>query len=124
MTDSEKPKRRLPRTAFNSETAKIAAAKSPQHKKGWKTKARVLRENAELIAAANQMTPLQVLQGFANDELTDSVARINAASAAAPYVHRKLPQAVELSGDLTIRKTFAAAVGAVLSTAPDDGSGN
>jgi hypothetical protein len=69
-----------------------------------------MRTNAELLAASKLMTPLEVLQGFANDEQTDESLRITAANAAARYVHRPMPQAVELSGTVTLRRTFAAAV--------------
>jgi hypothetical protein len=80
------------------------------HKPGWRTKVNVLRDNAALIAAKNQMTPLEVLSGFANDEESDTQLRVTAAAAAARYVHRPMPQAVELSGTITLRRTFAAAV--------------
>ena len=69
-----------------------------------------MRSNAELIAAAKEIEPLDVLKGFAADKELDDNLRITAANAAARYVHRPMPQAVELSGTLTLRRTFAAAV--------------
>lgn len=69
-----------------------------------------MRTNAELLAASKLMTPLEVLQGFANDEQTDEGLRITAANAAARYVHKPMPQSIEHSGTVRMRHTFAAAV--------------
>lgn len=103
-------KRTRTRTTFTSETAKAAAKLSPMHKPGWKTKATTLRENAELIAASKGITPLEVLQGYAADEKASAELRITAATAAARYVHKPMPQAVEHSGTVRLRHTFAEAV--------------
>ena len=79
-------------------------------KPGRQRKTTIMRTNAELLAASKLMTPLEVLQGFANDELTDEGLRITAANAAARYVHKPMPQAVEHSGTVRLRHTFAEAV--------------
>lgn len=92
-------------TRFTPETAPRAGGKP-----GRRRKTTLMRTNAELLAASKLMTPLEVLQGFANDELTDESLRITAAHAAARYVHRPMPQAVEHSGTVRLRHTFAEAV--------------
>lgn len=62
------------------------------------------------------LSPLDILEVYANDRRTPAQLRIEAAKAAAPYKHKKMPHAVELSGDVTIRQTFADAVGAASKT--------
>ena len=69
-----------------------------------------MRENAALIAAGKEIQPLDVLKGFAADTLLDVDLRITAATAAARYVHKPMPQAVEHSGTVRLRHTFAEAV--------------
>ena len=48
------------------------------------------------------LTPLQYLMRIVRNPKKDEAVRIEAAKAAAPYVHPRL-QAVEHSGDLTIK---------------------
>jgi hypothetical protein len=97
--------------SFTSETAKKAAAKSPQHQPGWKTKATIFRTNHELLAKQKGITPLELYAGMYNDESLPLELRKMAADAAAPYLHRKMPFAViDLSQDQKVRKSFAAAV--------------
>jgi hypothetical protein len=47
-------------------------------------------------------SPLEILMEIAQRETEDSETRVKAASAAAPYIHRKLPEALELSGDVAV----------------------
>lgn len=77
-----------------------------------------MRANAELLAAAKDITPLDVLKGFAADVELDESLRITAATAAARYVHKAMPQAVEHSGTVRLHHTFAEAV-----SAEDEGVG-
>ena len=58
---------------------------------------RKTREQVEAIEASG-LTPLQYLTSVYQDEGADEARRIDAAKAAAPYVHPKL-NAIELSGD-------------------------
>lgn len=74
---------------------------------------------------------MDVLKGFAADEDLDEGLRVTAATAAARYVHRPMPQAVELSGQVQIRRSFAEAVAeqsaidaALKSEGNDEGSGD
>ena len=90
---------------FTKETAPRTGGKA-----GRTTRKKTLRTNAELIALSKQMTPLEVLQGFSADVELDEGLRITAANAAARYVHKPMPQAVEHSGTVRLRHTFAEAV--------------
>jgi hypothetical protein len=81
-----------------------------------------LRTNAELIAAGKDVTPLEVLQGFSADIELDEGLRITAANAAARYVHKPMPQAVEHSGTVRLRHTFAEAVLSDEDAPPDEGA--
>lgn len=65
---------------------------------GAKNKANAQREAQ---VAASGLTPLDYMLSVLRDEATDPVARLDAAKAAAPYVHPKL-SATELSGSLNI----------------------
>lgn len=57
----------------------------------------------EIQIAASGLTPLDYMLSVLRDEATDPVARLDAAKAAAPYVHPRLA-ATELSGSLNITK--------------------
>lgn len=65
-------------------------------KPGVANKASIARQ-AEV--AASGITPLDFLLGVMRDESADEAKRLDAAKAAAPYVHPRLA-AVEYSGDL------------------------
>jgi len=54
----------------------------------------LIRTNAQLIAAAKGITPLEVLQGISGDQSLPIDIRRIAASEAAPYVHTKKPTAL------------------------------
>ena len=95
----------VPGRPFTKETAPRTGGKP-----GRITRKRLMRENAELIALGKAISPLEVLSGFAADKELDDGLRINAATAAARYVHRPMPQAVEHSGTVRLRHTFAEAV--------------
>jgi hypothetical protein len=90
---------------FTKETAPRTGGKP-----GRTSRKKSLRTNAELIALGKQMTPLEVLQGFSADTELEEGLRITAANAAARYVHKPMPQAVEHSGTVRMRHTFAEAV--------------
>lgn len=72
--------------------------KTGGRQKGVPNKATIARQ-AEI--AASGLTPLDYMLSVLRDEATDPVARLDAAKAAAPYVHPKL-SATELSGSLNI----------------------
>lgn len=91
------------RTTFTKQTSKGG-------KKGRKRKSTVFTENAELLATKDLMTPLEVLQGFACNPKTVDSLRVTAATAAAKYVHQAMPFAIQLSGEVRTRRTFADAV--------------
>jgi hypothetical protein len=63
----------------------------------------ILRKNAELIAAAKKINPKAVMLGFAGDETLPAELRLKAAADVAPYVHRRMPQVLEMRdlGDMT-----------------------
>ena len=92
-------------TRFTSDTAPRTGRKL-----GAKGKYRTLRRNADLIAAAKNISPLEVMHGLAGDDTLDVDTRLRAADCAAPYVHAKQPQSLELSGSLKLTSTFADAV--------------
>lgn len=79
-------------------------------RKGSRNKKTVLREAAEILAKQNKKTPLEILENIANDPRTTLKLKAYCAHAAAPYVHRRMPQAVELTGSLAVKTTFEDAV--------------
>ena len=70
----------------------------------------MFRTNAELLAKQQGITPLQFYAGILNDESMPLDIRKDCADAAARYVHKPMPQAVEHSGTVRLRHTFAEAV--------------
>lgn len=60
-------------------------------------------ETARAAAAATGITPLDYMLGVLRDTTKDSETRMDAAKAAAPYVHSKLA-AIELSGTLGVHE--------------------
>lgn len=57
---------------------------------------RLTNEERRLLAEdANGLTPLQFLLSVMRDEAYDIPERIDAAKAAAPYIHRRMPIAIE-----------------------------
>lgn len=93
------------RTSFTKKTAPRIGGKRGRHRKTT-----VMTKNSELLAAKNLMTPLEVLQGFACAEQVPDSLRVTAATAAARYVHQAQPLAVNLSGEVRLRRTFIDAV--------------
>lgn len=93
------------KTTFTKKTAL-----KPGGKSGRKWRKTTLITNAELLACKGMMTPLEVLQGFACNEKTNDGLRVTAATAAARYVHQAQPLAINMSGELRLRRTFADAV--------------
>ena len=66
--------------------------------KGVPNKATIARQNE---IAASGLTPLEFMLSVLRDPASDPAMRMDAAKAAAPYVHPKLA-ATELSGSLNI----------------------
>lgn len=54
-----------------------------------------------LAAAGGGMTPIEYMLGVMRDDGNELSVRLDAAKAAAPYVHPKLA-AVDLAGDVTV----------------------
>ncbi len=96
---------RNPVKKFTSETAPRTGGKP-----GRQRKATIFRTNAELLAKQQGVTPLEFYAGVYNDESIPLNIRKDCADSAAPYLHRKMPQAVEMSGSVKIVSTFADAV--------------
>lgn len=75
-----------------------AGKKTGGRQKGTPNKATAAKA-AEI--AASGLTPLDYMLSVLRDEANDPIARLDAAKAAAPYVHPKLAS-TELSGSLKI----------------------
>lgn len=73
----------------------------PGERRGGRTAGVPNKRNAAKVAEieASGLTPLDYLLSVMRDDLLDREARVDAAKAAAPYVHAKLA-AVEFSGGL------------------------
>jgi hypothetical protein len=67
-------------------------------KTGGRTKGGVDKIKREAVLAAQGSTPLDYMMGIVRNEQEDKAVRLDAAKAAAPYVHARL-QAVTLGGD-------------------------
>lgn len=72
-------------------------------KKGQSTK---LNEEARAKAAEGGLMPLDYLLSIMRDELQDMPSRVDAAKAAAPYVHAKLAS-VEMKADVKVNHESA-----------------
>lgn len=98
--------------AANSNSGRFTSETAPRvgRRFGAKGKYIVLRKNADLIAAAKEISPLEVLTGIAGDATLDIDTRSRAADCAAPYLHVKKPQAVDLNATIKLTSTFADAV--------------
>jgi hypothetical protein len=75
--------------------ARLGAGRKP----GQTTK---LNEEARQQALSSGISPLDYMLGQLRDETNSKEERMDAAKAAAPYVHARLA-AVEHSGDMTLR---------------------
>lgn len=64
----------------------------PGERRGGRAKGVPNRKTAETVAAieASGLTPLEYLLGVMRDDMGDPVRRLDAAKAAAPYVHARL----------------------------------
>src|SRR5262249_40684066 len=72
----------------------------PRSKRGGRpkgAKAKYDRELAERLAETGEVTPLDVMLAMMNDSKLPAEVRIRAAAAAAPYVHRRKPVALEVT---------------------------
>src|SRR3954454_5421782 len=67
-------------------------------KTGGRTKGGVDKIKREAILAAQGITPLDYMLGIVRNEAEDKTVRLDAAKAAAPYVHARL-QTTTLAGD-------------------------
>ncbi|MDB5607800.1 MAG: hypothetical protein JWP25_4700 [Bradyrhizobium sp.] len=76
-----------------------------------------MNEVARAEAAASGITPLEYMLGVLRDSSKDSEARMDAAKAAAPYVHARLA-AIEHSGGVSLSHEDA------LSELDDPGEGD
>lgn len=87
-------------------------------KKGAKWKKTILKETI----AAGGISPLQYLQQVACDPTVPRSHRIDAAKAAAPYLHRKMPTQIELRNitDLTDEELRRIAEQSAASNTDDD----
>lgn len=74
---------------------------NPRGKKaGTKCKRTIARDAALAKAIAAGQSPLEFLLSVMRDPRADLDMRIDAAKGAAPYVHKKQPQDVNVSGEL------------------------
>jgi hypothetical protein len=78
----------------------MSRGSAPGERRGGRSKGVKNKTNAqrEAAVAASGLTPLDFLLQVMRDEATERGARIDAAKAAAPYVHPKLAN-VQHSGD-------------------------
>src|SRR4051812_14844626 len=67
-------------------------------KTGGRTRGAVGKIKREAILAAQGITPLDYMLGIVRNETEDKTVRLDAAKAAAPYVHARL-QNTTLAGD-------------------------
>jgi hypothetical protein len=67
-------------------------------RKGVRNRSTVVREAAERIAKRKQISPLEFLEELINDPRAGKKLRCDASKAAAPYVHKRMPIAIEHSG--------------------------
>lgn len=97
-------------TPFTSETAKAANAKSNAPRsvlpKGQK---RITQEERDRLMDEYDMSPLEFLLYVINNRNVEMKSRIEAAKAAAPFVHRKMPQAVEVEDKMAHVRTIVVA---------------
>ena len=100
-------------TSFTKETAPRQGGKP-----GRTYRSVMFRTNTELLAKQKGITPLEFYAGVLNDEDVPLDMRKDCADAAARYVHKPMPQAVEHSGTVRLRHTFAEAV----ASDEDDGT--
>lgn len=62
------------------------------------SKSRFNKELESKLKANGELTPLDVMLAVAADPEVDVQTRVRAAQGAAPYVHRRKPQAMEITG--------------------------
>jgi hypothetical protein len=74
------------------------------------------RDIAEAIVSDGGITPLEYLMGIVRDKLADDAKRIDAAKAAAPYVHAKLNA---IDGTLNLNATIEEVRHRIIDSASD-----
>lgn len=79
-------------------------------KPGSINRSTLFRTNMELMAAAKNITPLDLCLGIQGDESLPLTIRKAAAETAIQYVHKAMPRDVVHSGELKLHQTFAQAV--------------
>lgn len=94
-------KRKPPRSAFKPGHKKLGGRKP-----GSKDKKVLLRLAAQELALKNLKTPLEILTEIAQTSRYEDT-RVNAAKAAAPYVHKRMPQDINMTGSLVVKTAFA-----------------
>ncbi len=95
----------MPRPKFTSETAPRQGGKA-----GRIHRRTLLRKNIELAASAKGVDAKEFMLGVIGDDTLPLEVRQVAARDVIRYTHKAMPQAVEMSGSLAIRKSFASAV--------------
>ena len=109
-------------SAMPSPIAQFGHPKMGGIKKGTKHRSTIVREALNKAIAAGGPTPLDIMREFAGDTKLARSLRLEAAKAAAPYLHRKMPQQIELRNvsDLTDEELRRIAEGAAVANAADD----
>jgi len=71
--------------------------KKGQKKAGGRAKGTINKSKKAILDKAKKkgITPLDYLLEVLNNKKTDERTRIEAAKAASPYIHRKMPQSIE-----------------------------
>jgi hypothetical protein len=65
-----------------------------------------LLSELEKIKARGQKTPLEFMMDIVNHSGATAGLRLEAAKAAAPYIHEKMPMAIVNSGEVTVIPPF------------------
>lgn len=70
----------------------------PGFRKPKGAKSKFHKELARILKDRGELTPLEVLQAVQKDPSVSIETVVRAAAAAAPYVHKRKPQAMEIAG--------------------------
>lgn len=100
MTAAKKkpPLRKRKRSASPNAASAAATRLDPEAPTGHRAQFRSVTEMQRLeLARRMGITPLEFLMSLMRDDAEDMETRVEAARAAAPYMHRKMPIAIETS---------------------------